>query len=82
MLYARANYLYGRLEAVTEAACATSNPSDALVRACLAAGKARDEIKTTVPVIERELTQAKPDWARIYQYVDLVLNYALKFVIP
>ena len=82
MLYARAHYLYGRLEAVTESACATANPSDALLRACLAAGKARDEITTMVPVIERELAQAKPDWARIYQYVDLVLGFALKFVIP
>ena len=82
MLYSRVNYLYGRLEAATENACLDTSASLPLQRLCATAKTAREEIKTIKPVVERELAQSKPDWNRIFQYIDLVLGYAVKFVIP
>lgn len=78
MLYSRASYLYGRMEAKVESTCTpvTEKTRDL----CTSAAKVRDEVRTLNPVIQAELIKEEPDWARIMQYLDLVIGLATKFV--
>lgn len=77
LLYSRANYLYGRMEAKTELLCAAPVRAS-LVDYCQEAAKVRDTIQGINPTIQAELAKEKPDWPRIMQYLDLVLSLAGK----
>jgi len=77
LLYARANYLQGRLEAKGEALCAQSGTL-AQADFCAEAKATRDTLRAAKPGIEAELSQSKPDMQKILQYVDLVFSLASK----
>jgi hypothetical protein len=79
LLYAKANYVYGRMEAKTELLC-TGPRAAHLVDFCAEAGKARDTIKALTPAIQAELAKQQPDWPRILQYVDVVFALAGKML--
>lgn len=77
LLYSRANYLYGRMEAKTELLC-TPPMRASLTDYCAEAAKTRDIIKAVNPTIQAELVKSKPDWPKIMQYVDLIFSLAAK----
>lgn len=78
MLYSRAAYLYGRMEAKVETAC--TPPTARLKDLCDSAATVRQEVTTLNPVIQAELQKEEPDWGRIMQYLDLVIGLAGKFL--
>lgn len=80
MIYSRAAYLYGRMEAKVETACSPPAPPD-LTDLCTSAAGVQKEVKTLNPVIQAELSKEEPDWGRIMQYLDLVIGLAAKLAV-
>jgi hypothetical protein len=78
LLYAKGNYYYGRMEAKTELLCTPTPRRADLMDYCREAAQTREIIKSVVPIIEAELVKEEPDWAKIMQYLDLVLSLASK----
>lgn len=81
VMYAKASYLYGRVEAKAETACAEEVKSKALVDACAEGASVQTQVKAVAPKIEAELAKNKPDWDRIFQFTDLVIGAASKFLL-
>jgi hypothetical protein len=79
LLYSRANYLYGRVEALAEVAC--KEPTERIKAVCAEAGRTQQEIKTLNPVIQAELSKKDPDWTQIMKYLDLIIGVAGKFLL-
>lgn len=79
LMYSRANYLYGRVEALAEQAC--KQPAPKFQAVCTEAASVQKEVKALNPVIQAELSKEEPDWDRIFQYLDLVIGVASKFLL-
>lgn len=77
LLYSRANYVYGRMEAKTELLCAPPVRAS-IVDYCREAAETQKIIKAVNPTIQAELVKKKPDWQQIMQYVDLIFSLASK----
>jgi hypothetical protein len=77
VMYARANYHYGRIEAKAEMLCSRPRPPQA-AEFCQEAEKVQQIVSVADPKIQAELTKGKADWAVIRQYLDLVLGLAAK----
>lgn len=76
-LYAKASYLYGRIEAKAETHCAPPVPPDR-ADVCREAAAAQQAVRTMAPTIEAELSKSAPDWTQIMKYVDIVFGLAAK----
>ena len=79
MLYSRANYLYGRVEALAEVACAQPTPKIQAV--CTEAANVQKEVKSINPIIQAELAKKEPNWDVILKYTDAVIGLAGKFLL-
>jgi hypothetical protein len=79
VMYGRASYLYGRIEAVAEQHCAAPVPLDRHA-VCSEAERTQKAVKEIAPAVRAELSKSSPDWTRIMEYVDLVLGLATKFI--
>lgn len=73
MLYGRAQYLYGRIEALGEVHCKVPIPVDRQA-VCAEAARLQVQMREVKPVIDAELSKSEPDWARLLPYIDLVLG--------
>ena len=79
VMYGRASYLYGRIEAVAEQHCTAPVPLDRQA-VCAEAVRTQKAVHEIAPAIRAELSKSEPDWTRIMEYVDLVLGLATKFI--
>jgi hypothetical protein len=79
VMFGKASYLYGRIEAVAETHCAAPVPVDRQV-VCAEAARTQKAVHEIAPAIRAELSKSDPDWSRIMEYVDLVLGLATKFI--
>lgn len=77
LMYAHANYAYGRIQAKAEAICAPS-PMPGAGEFCAEAAKADTAVRTAAPLVEAELSRSRPDWAVIMKYVDIAIGLAGK----
>ncbi len=79
LIYTKAAYTYGRIEAKAETHCAAPIPPDR-AEVCREAARVQAQIQALTPVINAELSRNRPDWDRIMSYVDLILSLAGKFL--
>jgi hypothetical protein len=78
LLYSRANYLYGRMEAKTELLCTPAPAKVSLLDYCQEASRTREAIRAINPTIQAELVKKQVDWQKLMGYLDLVLSLAAK----
>jgi hypothetical protein len=79
LLYGKASYLYGRIEAKAETHCQVPIAPDR-VDLCREAASTQQAVKTMAPLIQAELSKKEPDWSQIMKYVDLVFSLAAKVI--
>jgi hypothetical protein len=80
VMYGKAAYLYGRVEAVAEHHCGVSPLPVDRQAVCAEAVRTQKAVLEIAPVVRAELSKSSPDWSRIMEYVDLVLGLATRFI--